>query len=139
MPALSFQQRFVRFVETGSKTHSIRAERKRPFRAGDTCHLYTAMRTKQCRLLGRAPCVKVEEIRLWRAGLWINGEELSISEKDSLAWRDGFRHPNSAGRLELTGVGGCFDLMLRFWAKAHGDIDFRGQLIHWDWARRVNV
>jgi hypothetical protein len=127
----NFQKQFVPHVLNGSKQHTIRAERKHPGKAGDICHLYTGLRQRGATLLGRAPCVRLEEIRLWRACLWINGEELSASERDSLAWRDGFRE-------KVPGLT-YFDVMLRFWAKAHGDVDFHGHIIHWDWDRRVNA
>ena len=129
MPALGFKRQFVDYVLDGSKLHSIRALRKRPFAAGDTLSLYYGMRTKQCRLLFRAPCIKVEEFRMVRARVWIDGEELCRDEKDALAWRDGFRFKD-------TGRAGCFELMLAFWVKTHGDIDFSGQIIHWDFDKR---
>ena len=130
MPALSFKKQFVPFVEDGSKQHSIRAMRTRPFRVGDTLQLYYAQRTKQCRLLGNVPCVKVESFRLDRARVWIAGEELSLDEKDSLAWRDGFRYATT-----LRSHKGCFELMLEFWVNTHGDTIFEGQIIHWDWSK----
>src|SRR5690348_14703111 len=96
---LGFKARFAPFVEDGTKTHTIRATRKNPPRAGEICHCYTGLRQKGARLLGRWPCVKVEEILLeWLAierGMTIiisiDGVELDQAEANALAYRDGFR------------------------------------------------
>jgi hypothetical protein len=164
MPALSFQKQFVPFVEDGSKQHSIRADRKRPFKVGDTLSLFYGMRTKQCRLLARVPCIKVERMRIERARVWIYAVELSLDEKDLLAWTDGFRHTPDYGQsfykipsgcicqgdgllgmkcdAETHAVAwntvteGCFELMLSYWTKQPGGTSFEGQIVHWDWSER---
>ena len=64
MPALNFQEQFAAAVESGEKRQTIRSERKRPIKVGDTLYLYTGMRTKRCRKLGSAGCVGIEEIRI---------------------------------------------------------------------------
>ncbi len=113
---LGFDARFVPFVEDGSKTHTIRAKRKNTPRAGETCHCYTGLRHKGARLLGRWPCVRVEEIVIAAHELRIDGQVLSRDERNALAWRDGFR-----GRdpwLE----------MVEFW---EGRLPFEGHIIHW--------
>lgn len=137
MGLYGFKKQFVPCVLDGSKTHTIRAERRLQDKPGNTMHLFYALRTKQCEFLLRAPCVKVEPIAIYRAQVWLNGEELSLSEKDLLAWRDGFRYRNTAGTLELTGSGGCFDLMLQYWAKNRGPDNFTGRIFHWDYQRAV--
>src|ERR1039458_6030532 len=99
---LGFKARFVPMIEDGSKTHTIRAKRKIRPRVGETCHCYTGLRQKGARLLGRWPCVKVEEITIrlrcrpedffpLALDIWIDGERLSPDEVNDLAWRDGFR------------------------------------------------
>jgi hypothetical protein len=138
MGAYNFQQRFTEFVLDGSKQHTIRGKRKHPDKPGSTFYGFTGMRTKNCVKLIEAPVVKVEEIVFKRARVWIAGEELQADEKDAFAWRDGFRFDNTAGRIELTGSGGCFDLMLQFWVDTRKTTEFEGDLIHWDWARRVH-
>lgn len=106
MPSLNFQPQFVPFVEEESKLHSIRAKRKRPWKVGDKLYLYTGLRHKGARLIRKATCVKVEEIRMeWhefvirrpqgfipgrRLRVWIDGEELRDDERQALAKRDGF-------------------------------------------------
>lgn len=151
MGLYGFKKQFVPFVIGGTRTHSIRAERKdgRVDKPGDICHLYYGLRTKQCQFLLRAPCVKVERISIYRAQIWLNEEELTLSEKDLLAWRDGFRRPDRCicmgdgllGMVCEAHVGplsrGCFDLMLRYWAETHGPDHFNGHMTHWDYGRAV--
>lgn len=150
---LGFKRRFAPFVEEGSKTHTIRAERKRPPKAGEMCHCYVNPRQKTMRLLGRWPCVKVEDIRIYECGdgrvsVIIDGNELTPDEKNALAWRDGFRS---------VGPAAAFFEFLNFWAEVHGDgrtvaetrdgepyfpthgttLDFHGHLIHWSRDNRI--
>lgn len=154
MGAYSFKRRFVPFILDWSKTHTIRAERSNPDESGDVLHLFTAMRTVNCQLLMRAACVKVEPILIYERGsgtfgVVIAGHKLSLDEKDTLAWRDGFRNYDQSHT-------GAFVEMVRFWVEEHGDgrevsvnranlktgepqllhagktLDFRGHIIHWD-------
>ncbi len=125
MPALSFMKQFCPRVENGSKTHSLRAKRKRAWKIGDKAVLYFAMRTKHCRLLGRSTVVKVEDVLLLHPGagrrlrIRINGEWLSADEAKSFARRDGFA---SIGK------------MLDFWMEKHQihhTGSWQGDVIHW--------
>ena len=133
---LGFQSRFVPFVLDGTKTHTIRAIRKNPPRVGEICHCYANPRQRTMRLLGRWPCVAIEKILIYERGdgtfgVVIEGEELSIDEKDQLACRDGFR----SKRIHR----GAFAIMMRYWMATHGNekrttgFDFEGQIIHWNW------
>jgi len=144
---IGFRPQFSDYVEEGSKTHSIRAERKRKPRVGEACHCFTGLRTKKCRLLGRWRCVKVEDILIYERGdgtfaIVIDGVDLSIREKESLAWRDGFRN---------NGKRGAFKAMMVYWVATHGKkkdrwdrkipggvpLDFSGNVIHWDFHQPV--
>lgn len=130
MPLYNFQKRFVPFIESGEKTHTIRGKRKYPAKAGDTLHLYTGLRQrgpiiqklasgdvvrqKMARLLMRVPCTKVEEIVMFPNGeVVIGGNILSPDEAEQLAKRDGFT--------------GHADRM-KFW---EGKLPFVGDVIHW--------
>lgn len=122
MGLYNFQARFVPFILSGEKTHAIRAIRANPDKAGHILHLYTGLRTKGARLLGRWPCVKVEDIRIWLEtgedkepifAVAVDGEELSHTEKEALARRDGF---------------GDFTEMAAFWEQR---LPFEGHIIHW--------
>lgn len=133
MGLYNFQKRFVSFIEAGTKRHTIRAARKTTERPGNTVHLYTGLRQKGARLLGRFTCTKVEDIVI-RAGrnrcgacgvfhapgcapgeieVLIEGAALDRDEKELLARRDGFSH---------------FAEMMEFWT---GRLPFHGQVIHW--------
>jgi len=130
---LGFKRRFAPFVLDGSKTHTIRATRKIAPKVGEMCHCYVDPRQKTMKLLGRWPCVKVEEIEieilppvfLALAGpvVRINGDALSADECEALAFRDGFRDYRFNSH---------FEEMLKFWK---GRLPFKGQIIHWKWSK----
>lgn len=121
MGLYNFERRFVPKILAGEKTHTIRAVRAHPDKAGNMLHLYTGLRHKGAKLLMRVPCVKVEAIEIDACGhecncdpfVAIDGIELSESEREALALRDGFA---------------TFEDMLNFWA---GRLPFRGHIIHW--------
>ena len=124
MPALNFKPQFVPFILDGRKTHTIRATRKYPVKAGDTLYLYTGLRHKGAKLLMAVECVKAEQIEILAVAqrapstalnfmITISGQVLDVSEKEALARRDGFRD---------------FAEMMSFW---DGRLPFSGQIIHW--------
>ena len=129
MGLYGFQNQFVPLVLNGSKIQTIRAQRKRLDKPGDTMHLYRGLRTKDPALLLRAPCTNVEPILIDTAGVQVNGVLLDSYERDLLAWRDGFRS-KSGRRL------GSFSLMMEFWRKHH-DLPFAGHIYHWDFGRAL--
>lgn len=115
--------------------------------------IYSRPRQKGMALLFRSPVVRVEEITIWlrkpvakfhadercfagALGISINDEILSDDEANALAYRDGFRDRPlvQGGPLDALAE------MARFWLAEHGSEGglpiFRGQLIHWDFARR---
>jgi hypothetical protein len=119
---LGFKRQFAPFVEDGSKTHTIRArgQRRRFVAFEDVCDCYVDPRQRTMRLLGRWPCVKVEEIQITAAGnVLIEDVLLTASELTLFAWRDGFRSSGPAGAVSE---------MMAFWK---GQLPFRGDLIHW--------
>jgi hypothetical protein len=118
---LGFKKQFVPMILSRLKTHTIRAKRKHPPRVGEICHCYTGLRQKGARLLGRWPCVKVQQIDIGPvrhgqqyADVWIDGLPLQQDELQALARRDGF---------------GNFAQMMQFW---EGRLPFEGYMIHWD-------
>lgn len=135
MGLYNFQPRFVPFILSREKTHTIRAWRSHGDVPGRTMHLYSGLRHKGARLLMRTTCVRVDFIRitadqrvfigasvgfegspaLYGEGQYHQGGfvELDRSEKDSLAKRDGFRN---------------FQEMMQFW---NGRLPFEGQIYHW--------
>jgi hypothetical protein len=121
MGLYNFKKRFAPYVRDGSKRHTIRAKRKHPDKPGDTVHLYTGLRTKHTELLGRSICVRVEDIRITiDRQIYIDGVLLSDSEKNALAFCDGFRS---------RGVAHAFDEMMEFWEGR--SFPFIGDVIHW--------
>ena len=94
MVAYSFQKRFIGQVLAGleagpwlpgMKRHTLRSPRsgRNPHaRPEQPVHLYSAMRTKQCRQLGRAVCrLQMPVLLLW------NGERLGIARANGAAPR----------------------------------------------------
>jgi hypothetical protein len=138
---LGFKQRFEQFVREGSKTHTIRRLKKHSPKVGDVCHCYGDLRQKSMHLLGRWPCIAVDNVRIDRnpnaapvaLKVRINGELLDADETRALFYRDGFRDP-----------GRCPALQARdFWDAArprrssNPAFPFEGQMIHWDFAHPV--
>lgn len=116
MGIYNFQERFVRPILSGRKTHTIRAERVYPDKPGNTLHLYTGLRHKGAKLLMRVPCTRIEEILITKTPLprvVVDGHMLDQDEEHLLAYRDGFAN---------------FDQMLSFWK---GRLPFTGHIIHW--------
>jgi len=120
---LGFQQRFEKKILAKQKRHTIRAKRKLPPRVGETCHCYVNPRRKTMRLLGRWPCVKVQDIHIKARKyaylghiVWIriDGVLLDADESQALALSDGFD-----SLVE----------MVNFWS---GRLPFHGDMIHWD-------
>lgn len=140
MPAYNFKRRFRPMVLDGSKRHTIRAERKQVQRVGDPCYLYCGMRTSSCEFLLAAPCLKVEPLIIPELNILIvAGLELTDDECERLAWCDGFR-PELETDPALRKLD-AFQVMMRFWAEEHiargRMFPFRGNLIHWDYDRRL--
>lgn len=133
MGLYNFKARFVPLIKRGEKQHTIRAIRANPDKPGNICHLYTGLRTKKTKLIGRYSCVKVEAIEIRRhtrdmrgggaARLWytitVEGNQLDTSECESLARRDGFKD---------------FAEMMEFW---EGRLPFLGHIVHWRWSKQL--
>ena len=128
---LGFQRRFAPYVRDGSKRHTIRARgKRRRFRPGDRCDCYVDSRQKTMKLLGRWPCLKVQEIKIAHGSehplrVWIDGEELRPDEVEALFRRDGFR---SDPAVEV----GATVEALGFWRKRLAAGPWVGDLIHWE-------
>lgn len=126
MGAYNFKPQFEEAIMADRKRHTIRAKRRHPDSPGNLLSLFVGMRTKNCRLLKRRRCVRVQSILIYEradgsvAVVLDNVMELGIDEKEALAVSDGF-----------TGFGE----MSKFWLKTHaptGLLDFEGDLIHWE-------
>jgi hypothetical protein len=123
MPSLNFTV-FIDKVVDGSKCHTIRALRQRPFQAGDDLSFFTAMRKSCCRRLRpNSPCTAAvpilissqpRQVRLGIGSRFYHDGFLSGEQVEELARRDGFA---------------TVDDFFRFFAR--GRFDFSGQLIEW--------
>lgn len=120
MVAYSFRPQFVAPIVAGTKRQTIRAERKRHARVGETVQLYTGMRTQHCRAIGLAICEGVMPIHIdvGRARIEIAGRLLQpLHGLDDFARDDGFED---------------WQQMRRFWEEHHPRAPmFVGMLIHW--------
>lgn len=125
MVAINFKSRFAESVANGTKRQTIRAKRKRPIQVGDYLHLYSGMRTSNCRkLIEELP--KCKEVLVITILDYLNPislqtpfqddwRELSSEEAEQLAKDDGFDSLYS---------------MIEFFEETHG-LPFTGHLIKW--------
>lgn len=98
MVAYSFNRRFVPAIQSGVKQQTIRRGRtSRPTHVspGGLIQIYTAMRTKQCRLIGTATAQTVERLALHLRADAVEFPDGSRpltmrDELDMFARRDGF-------------------------------------------------
>lgn len=122
------------------KRQTIRAEGKRRHaRLGETLQLYTAMRTKQCKLIGKARCTAVVPITInfeyryqpdWPAGrIEFGDERAQWSENPPMHVCQGQENLDNFARLD--GFEGWAE-MRDFWDEEHGLGEFKGVLIRWE-------
>lgn len=118
----NFKKRFVAPILAGRKPHTIRAHRRdgRVPAPGDSLSLWTGQRTKQCALLLRTECVRVDNLEFidgpgMRFTCFINGVALCDDSLTCLAIADGF---TSATELRA------------FLIEQYG-LPFCAHLIHW--------
>lgn len=117
MVALNFKAQFADDVEHRRKTRSIRAPRKdgRDPKPGDRLQFYTGMRTRACRKIGEADCVRVRPIQITDKCIMLDGCPLNASRMGDFAKADGFESMAD---------------MLKFFDEQHG-LPFGGLLIEW--------
>ena len=122
MVAYSFHEQFIAPALTGSKTGTLRRDRKRHARPGENLQLYVAQRTRNCRLWGFATCTRVRPIILNLDTGWVlypcTGDALADHHGlDAFAIADGFE---TWGKLT------------QFWTRHHpGVAEFAGVHIQW--------
>lgn len=113
-------------ILSGEKKQTIRNKRKGQAKPGDPLYLFYGMRTKWCKRLKNTICTNVKEIQIKRTGsVYIGGRKLTILEKDTLAYNDGFRNENMPGT-----TANCFQTMFRWWKMTH-TLPFKGDIIYW--------
>lgn len=115
MGLYNFQHpRFVRAIEAGTKTHTIRPHRVRPDKPGNIVYLYTGLRHPGARLIMRGVCTRIESIRVTSDGeVFVAGWRLDPDERERLARADGFE---------------SWSEMYEHWREL---LPFDGQIVHW--------
>jgi hypothetical protein len=69
MPAFSYKERFIPFIQDGSKSQTIRAFRKYLVEPGQVLSHFYGMRTKHCtRIIENTPCTEVKTIFIMESG-----------------------------------------------------------------------
>lgn len=123
MVAYSFMPLFAAPILAGTKAQTIRRPRKRHARSGEEVQLYTGMRTKHCKLIGRATClfalpVRIEFVPYTRDRVELDGIVMSTPVRlDLFAKLDGFKN--------------WYELRA-FWKEHHANVDiFEGVVIRW--------
>jgi len=120
MTAYNFKPRFRASILAGTKRQTIRAERKRHALPGEQVQLYTGMRTRHCRIIGRAVCTTTSPVTIGVAESWVDDDCGRMTDPyflDAFAHLDGF-------------VG--WAAMAAFWQREHPDVEvFSGVLIRW--------
>jgi hypothetical protein len=155
MVAYSFNKQFVPLIQSGHKRQTIRANRKRHARVGETVQLYTGMRTRDCqKIIADQRCNRVDEVRFDLSAMAnlkaapgsyaemremidsrafeiaVNGMPISRQSFDFFAHDDGFRTMlyDRKGDQPLS----PFDMMLLYWMSYHGAAVFNGAMISWE-------
>jgi len=137
MTSLNFQQQHGQLILRGDKTHTIRAQRKRPIRPDEPLELFTGLRTCSVVRLFDTHCTKVEPIAIYTLSMdqflygddcrkycpgdnivELSGEKLLPHRVRELALADGFESVYEFFRFFLTND---------HWQ----DRGNMGQLIHW--------
>jgi hypothetical protein len=127
MVAYSFQKQFAAPILERTKGGTIRAiGRRRHARPGDALQLYTAMRTKHCKLISRETCLATAPIRLD----FRSRENLLIGDRGSgLVELAGARQLDAFARFD--GFGDWAQLR-EFWREVHEALRrWRGVHIRW--------
>lgn len=126
MGLYNFKPQFAPWILDGSKRHTIRPERRNPDKPGNTVYLYTGLRTRKCTRLLVAECVAVRPVVIDTEGIHIDGDTLSRSEANELAYIDGFRE---------WGKDRAWEMLMACWTDGSISpqyrLPFRGHIIHW--------
>lgn len=134
MTAYNFKARFVAPILAGTKRQTIRKPRtgrSRHVRPGEEIQLYTGMRTRHCKLIGRAICERVIDVqlRLVDTGHTEGVTRFNAGDPRFSAWPRHKRELNDFARQD-----GFKDwaALKAFWAEHHRGVEtFDGVLISW--------
>lgn len=134
MVAYSFKARFAAPIVDRIKPHTLRGRRPRHARPGEEVQLYTGMRTKHCRLIGRATCDRLQAISID----FTSSDPIMLCDVQHPA-KGVFKHSQEAmvavAAPEAFAISDGFDSledMARFWRDEHDVSEWDGILIGWD-------
>lgn len=134
MVAYSFHRRFAPRIVAGTKTQTIRADRRRHARPGEMVQLFSGMRTRFCTKIVPDPlCIGADPLalRFDAEGRIVSAaiDGVPVADLPAFAMADGFD---------------SVDDMADFWRRTHGlaansgcHFIFRGVLIRWAPVRRA--
>lgn len=124
MVAYSFKKQFAEPILAGTKRQTIRADRKRHARPGEELQLYTGMRTKQCRKVGRSICEAVLTILIDMT------TETVVIRHEKLD--DLIETPDDLAKFAMADGFASWADMKAFWRTNHPGVDeFEGVMIRW--------
>lgn len=116
MPVINFDSKFAYLVKIGLKRQTIRKERARPIKAGDSVKFLTGHRSANCDLLATHKIKSVASVKILEDRVYINSAEISDPQGlDMVAKLDGFH---------------SFDEMRSFFVEKYG-LPFDGVLLKW--------
>ena len=126
---LGFKPRFVPFIFSGSKKHTIRTDSTNRWKAGMKIHFATGIRTKNYDCFKQGVCISTQTIEIvwkinnkgksnesWGVQVYIDGNNVTNEADiiDQLAKNDGFHDRKEFFEWEE-------------WNKKY----FKGKIIHW--------
>jgi len=92
MPLLPVMHQFIPMIESGRKIHTIRKERKYPFKVGQSLFLYTDSRTSKAKFQFKKPLYFLYHVSIDPKLLTVllDGLPMSMRQIKDLAYHDGF-------------------------------------------------
>jgi len=127
---LSFKKQFVEKIKSGSKTHTIREDKKNRWKIGRKIHFATGVRTKNYNQFAEGVCTLVESIEIKYsykykqtiADVFVNNELLGQT-----IWFDS-KLKNSSFSVDMLVANDGFTRTSDFFEWF--DKDFKGKLLH---------
>ncbi len=114
MVAFNFKPEFADAIRAGAKVQTIRQTRR--CAVGNTMHLFTGQRTRQCVKLAERPCVVVDCVHLTPDGITLGNVKKHPRCWDEFAALDGFS---------------SYEALLAFFVKQYGSDRFTGTVHRW--------
>lgn len=114
----------------GKKIHTIRQNHR--FKAGDMCHLFTGLRTKNTHKFGICECVSVQKIKIHFYHLAYD-EKLGKNPTQMMIYIDDTLYPTN-NHVSLVRNDGLTSKQFKDWfykVTNNGTQTFEGQIIHW--------